>query len=122
MPAESPRISLDSWGAVEVAGVAYKDVKLWPGGARGWDWTETGTSHRPGIGPADVEELVTAGAEVVILATGRTGRLGVPAATVDHLRERGLAVEVLPTGEAIERYNHLARQGVPVGALIHSTC
>ena len=29
-------------------------AKLYPGGARAWDWRETGTRHRPGIQPADI--------------------------------------------------------------------
>lgn len=118
----SPPITSDSWGALEVAGSTYKDAKLWPGGACAWDWAETGTSHRPGIGPADVDELVKTGAEVVVLSTGRDGRLGVPAATVEHLRDRGVEVEVLATGPAIDRYNGLVADGAAVGALIHSTC
>jgi hypothetical protein len=27
----------------------FKDAKLFPGGARAWDWRETGTGHVPGI-------------------------------------------------------------------------
>src|SRR5690606_40772234 len=49
----SPRISRLSWGQIEVAGHgAFKDAKLYPGGAREWDWSETGTRHVPGIQPA----------------------------------------------------------------------
>lgn len=118
----SPSITSDSWGALMVGDTTYKDVKLWPGNAREWDWNETGTSHVPGVGVGDVEELVEGGARVVVLSTGRTGRLQVPSPTVDHLRSRGVAVEVLPTPDAIERYKALAADGVAVGALIHSTC
>jgi hypothetical protein len=38
-----------------------KDFKLYPGGGREWDWTETNTGHVPGIQPADVEELLEHG-------------------------------------------------------------
>lgn len=118
----SPPIGPNAWGSIEVSGTTYKDVKLWPGGARGWDWNETGTSHSPGVRPEDVAEVVDAGAEVVVLTTGRTGRLGVPEPTVTDLEERGVRVEVLPTDEGIDRYNELAAGGAPVGALIHTTC
>jgi hypothetical protein len=118
----SPAIVSDGWGLLRVGGATYKDAKLWPGGAREWNWTETGTSHLPGIAPADVDEVVDAGAAVVLLSTGRGGRLGVPDSTVDHLRRQGVDVEVLRTEEAISRYNDLAGRGVAVGALIHSTC
>ena len=67
----SPRITHLSWGRIEVeGGRSFKDAKLWPGGGRAWDWKETGTRHRPGVQPADVEELLAHGAEVVVLSKG----------------------------------------------------
>lgn len=121
----SPEIANLSWGTVEVdeqAGAReYKDAKLWPGGSRGWDWNETGTSHSPGIQPADVEELVEQGAEIVILSRGQNRRLQVKDETLDYLDNEGIDVEVLETNEAVRRYNELA-DSEKVGALIHSTC
>ena len=36
---QSPRIGHLSWGRLEVEGQgAFKDAKLYPGGAREWDW------------------------------------------------------------------------------------
>lgn len=120
--AHSPRITSLTWGRLEVEGHgAFKDAKLWPGGARAWDWRETGTRHEPGIQPADVEELLDRGVSIVVLSRGVHRRLRVMPATLELLEERGVAAEVLPTEAAVERYNELA--GVrPVGALIHSTC
>jgi hypothetical protein len=119
----SPRIQTVSWGRVWVAGQAkpYKDAKLFPGGARAWDWRETGTRHSPGVQPADVKELVERGAQVVVLSRGFQKRLGVQEETLAYLAERGIPVEVLETGAAVERYNELCDEA-PVGALIHSTC
>ena len=55
----SPRILDCRWGRGRVDGHGtIKDAKLYPGGARAWDWRETGTRHDPGIQPADVAELV----------------------------------------------------------------
>jgi len=74
--ARSPVVSDHSWGEITVEGLGqFRDVKLWPGGAREWDWDETGTRHRPGIQPADVEELLAAGPDVVVLSRGRELRL-----------------------------------------------
>ncbi len=121
----SPPIANLSWGTVEVdepgEAPSYKDAKLWPGGSRGWDWNETGTSHVPGVQPADVEELVERGAEVVILSRGQNRRLQVKDETLEWLDEQGVDVEVLETNEAVRRYNELAGDR-KVGALIHSTC
>jgi hypothetical protein len=55
----------------------FKDAKLFPGGAREWDWRETGTGHVPGIQPGDIQELLDHGATVLVLSQGMWGRLGV---------------------------------------------
>ena len=123
MEQKSPRVTHLSWGRLEVEGEdgPFKDAKLFPGGARAWDWNETGTSHEPGIQPADVEELLERGATVVVLSKGFHERLGVSPQTLRMLEERGVTAHVRQTGEAIQLYNEL-RESERVGALIHSTC
>ncbi|HEX2622449.1 MAG TPA: Mth938-like domain-containing protein [Phototrophicaceae bacterium] len=120
---KSPVVMQFSWGKTTVAGYEepFKDVKLYPGGAREWDWNETGTRHEPGIQPADVEELLTHGATVIVLSKGVEERLGVCPETLDILKAKGIAYHILQTERAIERYNELS-QTEAVGALIHSTC
>jgi hypothetical protein len=121
-PMPSPRISHLSWGRVTVSSIgSFKDVKLFPGGAREWDWRETGTNHSPGVQPTDVEELLDHGVAVVILGTGMLGRLGVCPETLDMLEAQGVEARVSRTEYAVREYNEL-REGEPVGALIHSTC
>ena len=118
----SPRITHLSWGRLEVEGYPpFKDAKVFPGGAREWDWHETGTRHVPGIQPADVEELIDHGAEAVVLSKGIWERLQVRPETLKLLADRGIIVEVLQTEAAVQRFNEL-RDTVPVGALFHSTC
>lgn len=119
----SPRITHISWGCLEIEGrdKPFKDAKLYPGGARAWDWNETGTSHSPGIQPADVEELLEHGAHAVVLARGMNERLKVKPETLQHLEEAGVEVHVLQTEQAVKRYNEL-REERPVGGLFHSTC
>jgi hypothetical protein len=114
----SPEILAVSWGHIEVEGLGVvKDLKAWPGGARGWDWSETGTGHSPGIQPADVEELLDAGAVQVVLSRGMEERLEVPQSTVDWLEARGVAVHVAETTKAVELYNRL-RTATAVGGLV----
>ncbi len=118
----SPRILEISWGHIEVEGLgAGKDFKLYPGGGREWDWTETGTRHRPGIQPADVEELLARGASTVVLSQGMDRRLQIDPATLKYLEQRSIAVHVAETRQAVEIYNKLA-EDVPVAGLFHSTC
>jgi len=120
-PPQAPRIARLSWGRVEVEGHGYfKDVKLYPGGCREWDWRETGTSHVPGGQPADGEGLLQYGA-VVVLSRGVYGRLQVCPETLQLLKDRGITVHVLHTKEAVRVYNECREKG-PVGGLIHSTC
>lgn len=121
--ADSPHIERISWGVTEVGGLGrHKDVKLWPGGGREWDWRETGTRHDPGVQPADVDELLGHGVEVVVIGIGMQRALGVCPETLDELGDRGVEVHVDQTEAAANRYNRLAEAGRPVGALIHSTC
>lgn len=119
----SPRITRLEWGRMEVEGASsvYKDAKLYPGGSREWDWNETGTRHRPGIQPADVQELLDQGARVVVLTKGVHERLQVCPETLDLLEDRGVETHVLQTEEAVRVYNEL-RESRLVGGLFHSTC
>jgi hypothetical protein len=121
--ARSPRVTHISWGRLEVEGVdgPFKDAKLFPGGARAWDWRETGTNHELGIRPADLQELLEHGATAVVLSKGFNERLRVTEDAMRMLEERDVSAHVRETGEAIELYNEL-RETERVGALIHSTC
>jgi len=115
-----------SWGNMEVsiAGekLHFKDCKVWPGGARAWDWGETGTHHSPGIQPADIEEILEKDVEAVVLAQGQLGRLGISKKTEAFLRERGVDYHIEKTKKAVTLFNELVQKGKRVGGLFHSTC
>ena len=119
----SPRILDDGWGHITVEGAGRcRDAKVWPGGGRAWDWNETGTRHRPGIQPADVQELLDHKPDVVVLSRGRRLRLNTCPETLALLAEQGVRVEQCETGLAIELYNRLVESGTAAAALLHSTC
>jgi hypothetical protein len=117
----SPPITNLSWGRLETEGGDFKDARLFPGGAEAWDWSETGTSHNPGIQPADVQRLLERGATVIVLSQGFHGRLGVAPETHRMLEERDIQAHIAQTEEAARLYSKL-RKTEKVGALIHSTC
>ncbi len=119
----SPRVTHLSWGRLEIEGEdrAFKDAKLYPGGARDWDWNETGTRHEPGIQLADVEELLAHGATVVVLSKGFHEQLRVMEETLRTLQNRGITLHVMDTEEAVRLYNEIG-ETEKVGALMHSTC
>lgn len=118
----SPRIIDFRWGRIELDnGDSFRDAKLYPGGAREWDWNETGTRHVPGIQPDDIEELLERGAEVLVLGQGVYQRLQVCPETLRYLEGRDIEVHILQTEDAVEAYNALVATR-PVGGLFHSTC
>lgn len=118
----SPRITRVAWGRIEVEGVGtFRDVKVFPGGAREWDWNETGTAHQPGIQPADVAELLDRGVTTIVLSQGMLNRLDVCPGTLRLLAARHVRTHVLPTADAVELYNQL-RASEPVAGLFHTTC
>ncbi len=119
---KSPRIVGLSWGRIEIEGFSpFKDAKIFPGGAREWDWRETGTRHVPGIQPSDIAELIAHGAKAVVLSRGMWERLQVCPETLEALAKAGIEAEVLETEAAVKRFNEL-RETLPVGGLFHSTC
>jgi len=121
--AASPQITELSWGRMVVAGLGTaKDFKLWPGGGREWDWSETGTRHVPGIPPADTAALLDNGCSSIVLTRGMLLRLRTCAETLRRLEEAGIAVHVEETRKAASLYNELAARGDAVGGLFHSTC
>jgi hypothetical protein len=118
----SPKITHLSWGHMKLGeGKSFKDAKLYPGGAREWNWAETGTEHSPGIQPADVQELLDHGARVVILSKGINAQLQVKPETLQMLKDRGIEYHNLPTRKGVRLYNEL-RHHEAVGGLFHSTC
>jgi hypothetical protein len=118
----SPRITALAWGKIEVEGAGtFKDAKLFPGGAREWDWCETGMEHTPGIQPADIRELLDHGATTVVLSQGMLKRLRICPETLELLKQQGVSAHILPTQDAVDLYNHL-RKTEQVAGLFHTTC
>src|SRR5262245_48435712 len=115
-----------SWGHMEVTveGQTYqfKDCKVWPGGAKEWDWNLTGTRHQPGIQPADIEEILAQGVEVMILSRGMQLMLHTCPETKELLRSQGIEYHIEETKQAVALFNDLMEQGKRVGGIFHSTC
>ncbi len=121
--ATSPLILGIEWGDIEVEGLGHgRDIKLWPGGGREWDWRETDTHHVPGIQISDVQELLDHGSKVVVLTQGIQLRLQTRNETLDFLKEQEVTWHIAETKEAVRIYNDLSARGERVGGLFHSTC
>lgn len=85
----------------------FKDAKIFPGGAREWDWRETGTRHAPGIQPADVQELIEHGAKAVVLSRGIFGTASGLSRNHGRFDQNCIKVKVLQTEVVVERFNEL---------------
>ncbi|XP_059362934.1 mth938 domain-containing protein [Carassius carassius] len=120
----SPEIASLSWGHIRVKGcsTSYKDCKVWPGGSRAWDWRETGTDHYPGVQPADLEEVLRKGVQMLIIGRGMSEALQVPPSTLDYVKKQGVDIRLFQTEQAVKEYNALVGQGAKVGGVFHSTC
>lgn len=115
-----------SWGHMEVKTndqiLSFKDCKVWPGGAKEWDWNLTGTRHQPGIQPADIEEILAQGVEVMILSRGMQLMLYTCPETEQLLRSRNIEYHIEETKQAVNLFNTLMSEGKKVGGIFHSTC
>ena len=115
-----------SWGHMEIIingkTQQFKDCKIWPGGAKNWDWRLTGTDHQPGIQPADIKEILDQGIEVMILSKGMELKLHTCPETEELLRAKGIEYHIEETNIAVNLFNQLVQQGKRVGGIFHSTC
>jgi len=100
----------------------FKDCKVWPEGAKEWDWSITGTHHRPGIQPTDIEEILEQDVEVMILTRGIELMLHTCPETEHLLRSKGIEYHIEETNQAVALFNQLMQQGKRVGGIFHSTC
>lgn len=116
------KINSIEWGKIIIGDKIFKDVKLFPGGFREWDWNETGTKHSPGIQPEDLKELVDAGATQIVLSKGFESVLQTTNEAEKYMIENKIKYYILETGTAVKKYNELFENNEKVGALIHSTC
>jgi hypothetical protein len=112
------RISHYSFGSITVDGKTYRsDVIIFPGRVQGSWWRREGHN----LVPEDLDEVVAAEPELVVIGTGASGVMQVPQSTVKWLEGRGIKVKVARTGEAVEFFNSLPDDTTSVAAL-HLTC
>ena len=109
-----------SFGSIRIDGVDYSDdVILMGGDVRSPWWREAG-GHIYAL--TDLEELMAAAPEVVVLGTGYFGRVKVLEETLTGFADVGSEVIVEKTGRAVETFNQLADAGRDVAAALHLTC
>ncbi|MHC4661426.1 MAG: Mth938-like domain-containing protein [Planctomycetota bacterium] len=113
-----PQIESYSFGRIKVSGKAYSsDIIITPAGVIDNWWRKEGHS----LHPKDLDAVIAAAPEILVIGCGVSGILKVPAKTRKWISEKGIELIDLPTGEACDRYNELASKKIVVAGL-HLTC
>jgi len=112
------RVTAYSFGNISINGAPYtSDVIVFQDRVNGSWWRKQG--HY--LQPADLEEVVAARPQAVVIGTGHSGMMQVPSDTVEFLERKGIEVHVSKTGKAVDVFNRLAGEKLTVGAF-HITC
>lgn len=107
-----------SFGRIVIDGQTYTDdVIIYPERVDDTWWREEG--HRLKV--ADIEEVIEAAPEVLVVGTGAHGRVSIEPEVKQRLEEEGIELLSAPTEEACETYNDLCGEKKAVAAL-HLTC
>ena len=106
------------FGRIVVDGKAYTgDVIIFPDGVKANWWRKEGHAlHRE-----DIESVLKAKPEVLIVGTGKYGILKVSSHTREYIESQGITLIIEPTDKACELYNTISRAKKAVAAL-HLTC
>ncbi len=114
-----PVIQEYRFGRLTVDGEAHtKDVIILPQSARANWWRRSG--HEVCVD--DLEEVLAASPEVVVVGTGAYGAVKVLDEARRALDEAGAELIAERTGAACETFNRLQAEGKRVVAALHLTC
>jgi hypothetical protein len=114
----SPVVEDYRFGRIVVDGQTHtRDLILLPDRVMGDWWRKEG--HR--LAPEDLEVVIDAGPEVLVIGTGASGLMKVPPMTMQALEEAGIELRVSTTAEACRIYNDLRNDRHVAGAF-HLTC
>jgi hypothetical protein len=113
-----PRIEAYKFGEIIIDGIRYtNDVIIFPDRVMPDWWRESGHS----LSLNDLDEVLKAQPEVLIIGIGAQGRVNIPSSTSQELEELGIGLIALPTDKACSEYEKLAQEGKVIAAL-HLTC
>ena len=71
---------------------------------------------------ADLDDIVKAKPDMLIIGTGYYGRMQVPDETRQYLQEQGIKVRQAKTGDAVAEFNALQKECARIVAALHLTC
>ncbi|GMR18854.1 MAG: Mth938-like domain-containing protein [Gammaproteobacteria bacterium] len=71
---------------------------------------------------ADLDDILKAKPDMLIIGTGYYGRMQVPDETRQYLEEQGIKVWQAKTGDAVAEFNALQKEWARIVAALHLTC
>jgi hypothetical protein len=106
------------FGTITVDGETYTgDIKIVEGRVVSDWWRVEG--HK--LAAADIEDILDAGPDVLVVGTGDPGLMEVPPETAKRLEETDILLIAKPTAEAVKTYNDMLGQR-KVAFAAHLTC
>ena len=107
-----------SFGSMVVDGKEYtSDLIIYPDRIQSSWWRIEG--HRLSI--EDIQEILEAKPEVLVVGTGASGLVEIPEETEKHIRSKGIRLIAQKTEEAYKTFNELSKSKKVIGAF-HLTC
>jgi hypothetical protein len=104
-----------SFGRIVIDGKEYtSDVLIVGGKVHSW-WRKQG--HR--VAPEDLDVVVNASPEMLVVGMGAHGAMKVPDRTRDYLKNKGIDLITEKTGNAVTIFNKLTGEKA---AAFHLTC
>jgi len=115
----SMRISNYEFGKIAIADKIYtSDVIIAPEQVIDSWWRKQG--HILQI--EDLDDIVNAKPDMLIIGTGYYGRMQVPLETKQYLKEQGIKVLEAKTRDAVTEFNELQKEYARIVAALHLTC
>lgn len=113
------RISEYEFGRIAIADKTYTcDVIIAPEQVIDCWWRKQG--HNLQI--EDLDDIVSAKPDMLIIGTGYYGRMQVPDETKQYLEEQGIKVIQAKTREAVTEFNQLQKEYARIAAALHLSC
>jgi hypothetical protein len=115
---KTPVIESYQFGEIVIDGATYQnDVIILPDGVKPEWWRDKGHV----LQPQDLDAVLDANPEVLVVGQGASGRMRVTRETRKSLDGAGIELIAAPTPDAIETYNQM-RGDRNVAAALHLTC
>ncbi len=113
-----PHIEDYRFGYIVIDDQSYSsDVIIFPDRVMSNWWRDQGHS----LSMDDLEKVLAASPQVLIIGKGANGRMSVPASTRKHVEGQGIEVIIHKTEKACQVYNQISQEKETVAAL-HLTC